>query len=192
MRTRMIAVLAIGALVIGGAAVASAQVGGDDDAGTTVRERFHEPGALLQEALDELVAENESFTQADADAVIAKLEEKRAELDAFREERRAEAEAFRTQMEEFLADDVLTADELAQLPDWHPLSRLDPDSEYLADGRLDADELAELRLGAGRGHHRGGPGHMGPFGGPGQGGPYGGSGQMGPFGGSGPTGGFGA
>lgn len=164
---RVIIALAIGALVVGGAAIASAQTGDDQTADTARPERLHEPGTLLQDALDELVAENPSFTQEDADAVVAKLEEKRAEFEALREERQAEAEEMRALMQEFLADGVIDADELAQLPEWHPLAQLDPQDEVLADGVIDADELAQLAPGP-RGHGDGprgggfGPGHMGP------------------------------
>lgn len=50
------------------------------------------------------------------------------------------------QIAEMLEDGVIDADELAALPDGHPLADPDgPAAEYLDDGQLTEDELAELR-----------------------------------------------
>jgi hypothetical protein len=50
------------------------------------------------------------------------------------------------QIAELLEDGVIDADELAQLPEGHPLTDPDgPAAAYLDDGQLTADELAELR-----------------------------------------------
>lgn len=50
------------------------------------------------------------------------------------------------QIAELLEDGVIDAEELAQLPDGHPLADPDgPAAAYLDDGQLTTDELAELR-----------------------------------------------
>jgi hypothetical protein len=146
-----------GALVVGGALVASAQTDGSTTsttAATAAVERGGRHGAVLQEALDGLVADG-TLTQAQADAVTAAVE---ARAEAFR----AEREAVREQMESFWEDGVLTADEIAQLPADHPLRDPDgPAAEYLEDGRLTEEELRSLHESA----HPGGFGRHGRHGG---------------------------
>lgn len=145
-----------GVLIVAGALVASAQT--DESATTTTAESS--PGAavgrhhaFLEEALDGLVADG-TLTQAQADAVVAATE-------ATATAHRAEREALRVQMESFWEDGVLTADEIAQLPEDHPLRDPDgPAAEYLADGQLTEAEREVLHdelhaLGGGR---RGGMG----------------------------------
>lgn len=138
---KILMVLAVGAFVLGGAAIAVAQT---EDGEEPPFGRF---GSAIQEVLDELVADPDNgFTQADADLVTQALEEKREERQALRETHRA-------QMEEFWSDGQLTADEIEQLPEGHPLRQL-PD--LLEDGTITQEELQALRPFGGRGHHRGG------------------------------------
>lgn len=106
-------------------------------------------GSVLSDVLDELVG-NGTINQTQADAIEQAVEDKRAEL-------QAEREALREQMETFLEDGELSADELAQLPADHPLRNLD---QFLEDGKLDSDELQQLRGFGGFGRHHGGFGPM--------------------------------
>jgi hypothetical protein len=160
---KVIAVFSVAALVVVGAVAAVAQTD-DTDEDAPVRERIHEPGEILAEVLEGFVPG--TLTEDEVDEILAAVEAKHEELRAEREAHRAEMEQFRDQMHSFLEDGQLTADELAQLPEDHPL--LDPDGpavEYLEDGQLTADELTELRSefgphrgpgGHGHGMHRGG------------------------------------
>jgi polyhydroxyalkanoate synthesis regulator phasin len=111
-----------------------------------------EGGTILSDVLDELVTDG-TINQTQADAIEEAITERRSEL-------REEAEARREQMRTFLEDGTLSADELAQLPEDHPLRNLD---SFLEDGQLTQDELRQLR--------RVGPG-VGPGFGRGQGGPF--------------------
>ena len=161
---KLIAVLSVTALVVVGAVAAVAQTEETDDVPPVrerIQDRIHKPGELLADVLEGFVPG--TLTEEEADEILAAVEAKREEIRAEREAHRAEMEQFREQMWSFLEDGQLTEDELAQLPEDHPL--LDPDgpaAEYLEDG-LSAEELAELR---GEFGFRGGPG--GP-GGPGHG-----------------------
>ena len=105
---------------------------------------------VLDEVLEGLVADG-TLSQAQADAVeerlVAAHEELAAERRAMREARRDVRDLIRG----FLEDDVITRDELAQLPDDHPFN--DPDGplgEALEDGQITRDELRgvgeELRM----------------------------------------------
>lgn len=163
---KTIATLTAGAVILGGAAIAAAQDDAADDQAPPAVEWAHPRGDALEDVLDELVG-NGTITQAQSDAISEALDARRDEMRALREERRAEMEALRDRMQSFLEDGVLTADELAQFPEGHPL--VDPDgpaAEYLGDGQLTEDELAELResFGPRRGH---GFGHHGRGFGPG-------------------------
>lgn len=91
---------------------------------------------FLGEVLDDLVGDG-TITQDQADAIVAASEAKA-------EEKRAEHEANRTLLGEAMADDVITEDEVADLPEDHPIfdERFD---EAWADGELTGEELAELR-----------------------------------------------
>lgn len=166
---KLIALLSVAALVVVGAVAAVAQTEETDDVAPVrdrIQDRIHEPGELLAEVLEDFVPG--TLTEEEADEILAAVEAKRDEFRAEREAHRAEMERFRDQMRSFLEDGQLTEDELAQLPEDHPL--LDPDgpaAEYLEDG-LSAEELAELRGefgihggpggpgGPGHGMHRGG------------------------------------
>ncbi len=120
---------------------------------------------VLGEVLDQLVTDN-VITQDQADQIRAsfatKREELRAEFGAQRGDAAADGRGFRGfghTLDEFLADGVIDADELAQLPEGNPLT--DPDSpaaQYLEDGQITQEELdlliAEFRADApGFRHH---------------------------------------
>jgi polyhydroxyalkanoate synthesis regulator phasin len=126
--------------------------------------------SLLDEVLSDLVSsgvitqeQSEAITQALTD----KAEERRAEFEAERER----LQEMWTQIRGFLEDDVITEDEIAQLPANNPFSNL---QDILADGQITRDELESVApFGGtfieGRGHF--GPGPGGPrhhvwFGGP--------------------------
>ena len=143
---------AAGLLLVGGTTAAFAtQTPGGRDAVSTVVAAVTGPSSVLTEVLEELVGDG-TINQSQADAIVKAL-------DAKVEERRAERQRLRQLMVEFLQDRTLSADELAQLPEDHPLRNLD---QFLDDGQVTEDELRQLGgLGFGRGHH-----HGGPFGGP--------------------------
>jgi polyhydroxyalkanoate synthesis regulator phasin len=136
MKRRLIGIPLAGLLLVGGATVALAQGGylGGGPQGT---------GSILSDVLDELVTDG-TINQGQADAIETAVDERRTEL-------QTEAEALREQMQEFLSDGTLSADELAQLPEDHPLRNLD---QFLEDGQLTQDELRQLGgFGRGFGHH---------------------------------------
>lgn len=147
-----------GSLLIAGAAVATAAPDAVDSAADAIVTPIHRAGAFLQEVLDELVDEG-VINQEQSDAIVDRAEEraeqKWADLQARREEMREVAEQLRS----FLEDDVITADELEQLPEDHPLRNL---GSYLEDGQLTREELRELAPFRGRGFGPGGRGHHGP------------------------------
>jgi hypothetical protein len=103
-----------------------------------------------EEALDEVLAglvADDVLSQGQADEVKARLVAKHEELAAERRERREERRAVREQIRGFLEDDVITADELAQLPEDHPMRNEDGVfGDALADGQITREELRELRM----------------------------------------------
>ena len=104
-----------------------------------------ERGAILEEVLDSLVADG-VITSDQADQVAAALEAKHEELRAEFGDRRGHRGMRGGGLRGLLEDGVIDADELAELPEDHPL--LDPDgpfADYLADGQLTAEELEEIR-----------------------------------------------
>jgi hypothetical protein len=151
-----------GALLIGGAVAAAAPTVVNDVTGTVLSVPGR-AGDLLAEVLADLVGQN-VITQQQSDAITdeleTRIEDKRAEFQAEREQMRAQHEQLRT----FLEDDVITADEVASLPDGGLKAALE---SLLVDGQITRDQLRELRMliggpGRGPGHHRGGPGFWGP------------------------------
>ncbi len=133
----------------------------DDDTGSSSDSRADaaqdratrpERGFLLDDVLGDLVADG-VITQEQADeiaaAMTARMEELRSEL----QERRGEfgflgrhGLDFHGRFGDFLDDGVLDADELAQLPENHPLNDPEgPAAPYLEDGQLTQDELDELK-----------------------------------------------
>ncbi len=110
----------------------------DSDAESGDRTWGHRFGSGLSDVLAELV-EDQTITSAQADAIIAAVESKRAEFVAARAE-----------MKELLAtfweDEVLTAEEIAQLPNAERFTAEDsPFADALADGEITKDELAEKK-----------------------------------------------
>ena len=122
-----------------------------DEAEAADRPDFAKPGDILDEVLGDLVAAG-TLDQSEADAVTmaleARHEEVRAELEAWREANPGRFErGFKRGfgMGEMLEDGVIDADELAGLPDDHPLKDADgPAAEFLADGQLTEDELKQM------------------------------------------------
>lgn len=139
---RLIWLPVAGFLLIAGAAAAAATpaVVGTATAALNVPAAA---GSLLADALADLVGDGTiTQQQSDAitDAVDTRLEEKRAEMEQRREEMRAAHE----QLQTFLEDEVITQEELDQLPADHPLRSLDT---ALDDGQITLDELQDLRGG---------------------------------------------
>lgn len=125
---KLITLLLIGAVVVSGSAFATAHWGGTD------RER-------VTEKLDELVDE-EVITSEEADLAERLFDALYSLVEDEIEERRTEQE----KLNRFLEDDLLTAAELAQLPEDHPLRDTDgPFSKYLQDGQITEAELDEIR-----------------------------------------------
>ena len=135
-------------LIVAGATAVLAQSG----AGTAVLTAASGATSVLGGVLADLVDDG-TINQQQADAIEDALDQRVTDL-------RAEAERLREQMRAFLEDGALSADELAQLPEDHPLRNLD---QYLEDGQLSQEELQQLR-GFGFGHGHG----VGGFGGPGR------------------------
>lgn len=90
-------------------------------------------GSVVQEVLDDLVAD-ETLTQDQADAVYDALEAKKAEL-------AEEVEAYREQLREFWSDGALAEEEIEQLPERSPWSRL---TEAIEDGVIERGEVGRL------------------------------------------------
>ncbi len=148
-----------GFLLIAGAAAAIAAPTVVSTASEALGTPLARAGSIVQEVLADLVEEG-VIDQGQSDAIVEALDARHAELRAEFEARREEALALREQLRSFLEDGVISADELAQLPEDHPLRNLDA---YLEDGQLTTDELRELRgWGLGRGFGPRGHGH-GPF-----------------------------
>jgi hypothetical protein len=145
MKRKLIGVPLAGLLLIGGATAALAHggiLGGGPANGTS----------LLSEVLDSLVSDG-TINQGQADAIENAVDERRTLL-------QEEAQARREQLQGFLEDGTLSADELAQLPEDSPLHNLDA---FLEDGQLAQDELQQLGLlGRGLGHGPHGPWGGGP------------------------------
>ena len=155
---RLIWLPVAGFLLIAGAAVAAATPAVVDTA-TAALNMSAAAGSLLADVLADLVGDGTiTQQQSDAitDAVDTRLEERRADIKQRRDEMRAAHE----QLQTFLEDEVITQEELDQLPADHPLRSLET---ALDDGQITLDELQDLRggfrgFGPGPGVH-GGWGH---------------------------------
>lgn len=147
MRQKIVATSVAGGLIVGAAFVVAAVAGpavaiAQEDSAQTTEADSDGPhlrhSAVLEEVLDDLVdAGTISQEQADtiADALAAKAEAIKAERQELRE-----------LISGFLDDDVIDADELAQLPDDHPFNEADGRfSEALEDGELTRQEIREAR-----------------------------------------------
>ena len=146
-------------VLVAGAFAATAIAGGSATAQTSDEEgtdqaRPDRPqrGAILDEVLSDLVADdviNQEQADAIADALMAKAEELREQREQFREEYGGRFErGFKRgfHLGALLEDGVIDSDELAELPDDHPLKDPNgPAAKYLGDDQLTTDELKMLR-----------------------------------------------
>ncbi len=150
MKKLLTSIVAAGVLV-SGAFVASTLTGTTAEAATddTVTDRpLERParpdrGAVLDEVLGGLVADG-TLTERQADAVKSALEAKREEMKGERGDRRPGVRRERRGLlRGLLADGVITADEIAALPDDHPLKNGEgPLAELLeGDGEITRQEL---------------------------------------------------
>ena len=145
---KVIASLAAAGVLVAGAFVATSVASSSAEAqtaeeNTTQEFQRPEPGSIVNEVLAELV-EAGTINQSQADAVAEALEAKRAELKENRPEgregRRGKAR-MRRHIAGLLEDGVISADEIAELPDGHPFKN--PDGEFadeLADGQITQEE----------------------------------------------------
>lgn len=146
---RLIASVAAAGILVAGAFVASTAANSPAEAQTTedntTLERPERPerGAILDEVLGELV-EAGTITDSQATAVKEALQAKHEELKAnrpdgeHRGDRRGDRRGhLRAQIQELLEDGVISADEIADLPDRHPFNNADgPFAELLEDGEI--------------------------------------------------------
>lgn len=151
MKARVTAAVVAGGFALGVAVLgistlpstASAQENSESTNGADSDRPNHRHGAVLEEVLADLVAAG-TIDQDQADAVLEAVVAKADEIAAQRQE-------LRELIRQFLEDDVITADELSQLPDVHPFNNTEGVfSEALADGELTRAEIADARP-----HHRG-------------------------------------
>ncbi len=161
---RVIASIAAAGVLVVGAFAATAITGTEASAQTaetqveTQQNHRPIPGGILESVLGELVDDG-TLTQAQADSVKAAMVAQHDELKERREERRENRQLRRAQIEEWLSDGVISADELAQLPDDARLFAEDgPLAEALEDGQItqaEWDAFLEQRK-ARHGNRRGG------------------------------------
>ena len=150
---RRMVLIGAAALVLGVAAAAWAQAGSEEaleENGDADRE--HPAGVGLGSVLADLVGDG-TITQEQADAIIAAVEEKRSAA-------RAAFQEMKGLLDSFWDDGVLTAEEIAQLPNAHRITDTDgPLADALTDGQITKEEMEEIRgrIPERRGHH-GGPG----------------------------------
>ena len=156
MKKVLAALAASGVLVAGGFATAAistpsaavAQEQTDEAPLDTTDETTVKPdrGAVLDEVFDALVADG-VITADQAEQVIAALEAKHEEMRAeFGDRHRQRGPRGDSGLRGLLEDGVIDADELAELPEDHPV--FDPDgpfADYLDDGQLTLEELEEIR-----------------------------------------------
>lgn len=145
---RLIASVAAAGILVAGAFVASTATNSSAEAqtsedGTTQEAPEHrdrpEKGAILDEVLGELVDDG-TIDQSQADAVKAALQAKFEEIRENRPDRGDRDHRrgrLRGQIEDLLEDGVISADEIAELPDRHPFKNADgPFAELLEDGQI--------------------------------------------------------
>jgi len=146
---KVLTALGVSGMLIAGAFVASTLSLGAASAQTTdtaiVDDEVGPREAVLDEVVQSLIDDG-TITEDEAVIVkerfVAKHEELAAEREARREQRREDRELIRG----FLDDDVISASELAQLPDDHPLRNTEGVfSSALEDGQITRDELDQVR-----------------------------------------------
>lgn len=149
MKEKVLSAVVAGGLLVGAgfvtAAISSPAVAGaqEDSSSADPSEENHvrpfsRHAAILDDVLADLVDDG-TIDQGQADAIVEALTAKAEELKAERQE-------LRVLIEDLLEDGVLSADELAQLPEDHPFN--DPDGPYadaLEDGELTIEEIREER-----------------------------------------------
>lgn len=148
MKRILASIAAAGILAVGAFAAVSISASGaeaqvdDRPAETTVTDSAAEDRPTpFVDILDELVADG-TLTQDQADAVLERFRAAWEEGADEREERRERRQAhrrwhFKAQVERLLEDGVITADEIAELPDGHPFNDPDgPFAELLEDGQI--------------------------------------------------------
>ncbi len=159
MKKVLAALVAAGVLVAGGLATAAisapttatAQTTTEDqttdDSGDATTGEVTRPdrGSVIDEVLDNLVAEG-VITSDQAERIKSDLTAKHAELRAQFGDRHRGHRGFGDGLRGLLDDGVIDADELAELPEDHPIFDADgPFAPYLDDGQLTSEELEELR-----------------------------------------------
>jgi hypothetical protein len=146
-------------VLVAGAFIATTIAGGAATAQTTEnvstdqeRPDFPKRGEMLDEVLADLVTDdviNQGQADQIAAALKAKAEEVRAEMQQWREEHPGRFErGFRRgfHLGGLLEDGVIDSDEIAELPDDHPLKDPNgPAAKYLDDDQLTMEELQQLR-----------------------------------------------
>ncbi|MCZ7532221.1 MAG: YckD family protein [Acidimicrobiia bacterium] len=143
---KIIVSLAAAGVLVAGAFVASSVTGSAAEAQTaednaTEQVERPAPGSILEDVLSELVADG-TITQDQADAVKEALEAKHEEMKENRpdgpERRKHRRRAImRHRVMELLDDGVISADEIAELPDGHPFKDADgPFAELIEDGQI--------------------------------------------------------
>jgi len=149
---KLLVSLAAAGVLVAGAFVASSVTSSAADAQTTdteVTEQGQRPerGAILDEVLGGLVSDG-TINQSQADAVKEAIQAKRAELKEEFGDRNPRAIAQRRGvLRGLLADGVISAEEIAELPEDHPLRTGDSRfSELLEDdGQITREELQAFR-----------------------------------------------
>lgn len=144
MRKVVASIAAAGVLVVGAFAastITSSEAAAQTDEPPAVTDEVRRPhgGAVLDDVLSGLV-EDGTLTQSQADAVKEAMIEKRDELkEKFgdRRERRARRHEMRKNIQAWLEDGVITADELSEIPEDSPIFADDsPLADALEDGEI--------------------------------------------------------
>lgn len=147
MRKAIFAVAAVLLLGIGSVAVARVGHGWSRDGDAADRV------GILEQVLSDLVTDG-VITQDQSDAVAAALEEKREEMAEQRQQ-------LKDQLESFWEDEVLTIEEIEQLPFADRILEAEELTDALEDGRITKEEMVELRSDRSGFHKRGGGHHGG-------------------------------
>lgn len=153
---KTVAALTAGALIAGGAMVATAQTDSTDPVDSDAPIVQMKKGERISSFFDEMVGQG-VISQDQADTMLAELESRHEERVAERQERR---EAFESAFE----DDVLTVAELEELGADRILDEDGPFAEALEDGEITRDEFEAIHAELGPRHHRGPGRGFGPGG----------------------------
>lgn len=148
---RIIAALAAGSLLLGAVLVAGVVASGaataqQVDETTEATDRPPRRGQLLESVLDDLVTQL-TITEAQANAIMDAVDAKIEEIEEQYPEahNRVHRGARRGFIRGLLEDGVISAEELAELPEGNPLTDPDgPAAAYLGDGQITEEEWQEL------------------------------------------------